>query len=118
MRGEGFFQPADIQPVHLGQHLPHLRNIVADIGIGQDFKLMPESVAHRFHARNIITHRITHAKLHGLVARFHMGRGFINQLCRRLIAKRHTTGISRHRPCGTTQQLVKRQVQRLALGIP
>ena len=98
MRGEGFFQPADIQPVHLRHHLPHLRNIVADIGIGQDFKLMPEGIAHGFHARNIITHRITNAELHGLIARFHMGCRFINQLRRRLIAKRHTTGIGRHRP--------------------
>ena len=118
MRGEGFFQPADIQPVHLRHHLPHLRDIVADIGVGQDFQFMPEGIAHRFHARNIIAHGITNAELHGLVARFHMGRGFINQLRRRLIAKRHTTGIGRHRPRGTTQQLVKRQVQRLALGIP
>ena len=118
MRGEGFFQPADIQPVHLRQHLPHLSDIIADIGVGQDLKLMPEGVAHRFHARNVIAHRITNAKLHGLVAGFHKRRGFINQLRRRLIAKRNTAGIGRHRPRGTAEQLVKWQVQRLALGIP
>ena len=98
--------------------LPHLRDVIADIGVGQDFQIMPESVAHRFHARNVIAHRITNAKLHGLVARFHMRRGFINQLRRRLIAKRNATGIGWHRPRGTAEQLVKRQVQRLALGIP
>ena len=118
MRGEGFFQPADIQPVHLRQHLAHLRDIVADIGVGQDLKLTAEGIAHRFHARNIIAHRITNAKLHGLVARFHMRRGFINQLRRRLIAKRDATGIGRHRPRGTAEQFIQRQVQRLALGIP
>ena len=118
MRGEGFFQPADVQTVHLGHHLAHLRNIIADIGVGQDFKLMPEGIAHRLHPRDVIAHRIADAQLHGLVARFHMRRGFINQLRRRLIAKRNATGIGRHRPRGTAEQLVKRQIQRLALGIP
>ena len=106
MRGEGFFQPADIQPVHLRHYLPHLRDIIADIGIGQDFKLMAEGIAHRFHARNVIAHRITNAKLHGLIARFHMWRGFINQLRRRLIAKRHATGIGRHGAGRTAEQFV------------
>ena len=79
---------------------------------------MPESVAHRFHAGNIIAHRITNAELHGLIARFHMGRGFIKPLRWRLIAKRHTTGISRHGARGTAEQLVQGQIERLALGIP
>ena len=118
MRGEGFFQPADIQPVHLRHHLPHLRDIVANIGVGQDFQIMAKGIAHRFHAGNIIAHRIAHAKLHRLVSRFHMGRRFIKQLRGRLIAKCHTTGIGRHGTGRATEQLVQRQVQRLALGIP
>ena len=98
MRGEGFFQPADVQAVHFRQHLAHLRDVIADIGVGQDFKLMAEGIAHRLHPRNVIPHRIADAQLYRLVARFHMRCRFIKQLCRRLIAKRNATGISRHRP--------------------
>ena len=58
---------------------------------------MAEGIAHGFHARNVIAHRIANAKLHGLVARVHMRCGFIKQLRRRLIAKCDATGIGRHR---------------------
>src|SRR5260221_2043141 len=118
MRGKGFLELADVQFIERGHRGAGIGDRVAGIRVGEYRQVIAEGLAYHGDALDVAGDSVADAQFDGLVAGLHMRPRFVRKRFGILITERHAAGVGGNRLRASAEQLVQRQLERLAADIP